>query len=321
MERNFTGVVPREDGVVEHYCNGELKFTALLEAGKSGIYTDKRGRKYKLEDGKRVALPRDENPPDKELPTKQLKPLIGQPSLASRAVRSKARVHVLGNVKDKKNVERAVHKLLGFGRRTQDVASLVGAPNDALVLARIDWDQTNKDDPVLNVKVENSEYNAERTVYKNDEGDLVIRNETFFIKPSATGKGLGTEVFARQIANALRFGVKYVTTFGGGQANGVQPVNGYYTWPRLGYDCGVHSIGVKFGEDGKKLRRKIRKKFPDAQRLQDIMRTREGRQWWKENGLGSDLFFDLTKSNPGSRRSLRVLNNYLSQKDKRRQHA
>ena len=47
------------DRYVEHWYQGACKLRIPLTEAKSGIYTDRRGRKYKLVNGKRVPLKSD----------------------------------------------------------------------------------------------------------------------------------------------------------------------------------------------------------------------------------------------------------------------
>jgi hypothetical protein len=87
-------------------------------------------------------------------------------------------------------------------------------------------------------------------------------------------------------------------------------MNGYYTWPRFGYNESIVSIRKKDPD----LARKIREEFPDAKSILDVMITKEGRDWWKANG--TDLFnarFDLQEGS----RSRFVLDTYLEEREKK----
>ena len=77
-------------------------------------------------------------------------------------------------------------------------------------------------------------------------------------------------------------------------------MNGYYTWPRLGYDAELEP----------EYRRKLPEQFRDARTVQDLMATREGAEHWKRTGYMAQMKFDTT---PGSR-SIQVLNRYLASK-------
>ncbi|AMV25501.1 hypothetical protein VT84_13970 [Gemmata sp. SH-PL17] len=144
-----------------------------------------------------------------------------------------------------------------------------------------------------------------RFVGVDHEGKRFIRNEIIEIKAAHQGEGLGAEIFSKQVEAAAESGIDYIATHAAGSSGG--SMNGYYTWPRFGYNQGL--------DDSTALGRKVLAKFPDAQSVLDVMTTQEGRDWWKENG--SDLYkarFDLT---PGSR-SLAILSAYQQERAKKK---
>ena len=141
-----------------------------------------------------------------------------------------------------------------------------------------------------------------RKLILNDDGSMVLSNQAFFIRPNAQGSGFGTEAFAAQVRGCVGAGVaKIVTCAGRGSYNGA-PMNGYYTWPLLGYDAPLT------GAQKKKLPPDLR----GAETVQDLYATPAGKAWWKENGVTTAMEFDVS---PGSR-SLAVLNAYLAGRGK-----
>lgn len=142
--------------------------------------------------------------------------------------------------------------------------------------------------------------NWSRKLITGPDGSLTLYNSSFFLRPSAQGSGWGTKAFAEQIKGAVAAGVSVVkTTAGRGMYEG-QPMNGYYTWPRLGYDAPL--------TEGQ--RQKLPKNLKDARTIQDLYKSAEGRAWWKANGTTTSMTFDVS---PGSR-SMTVLNEYLRSK-------
>ena len=64
--------------------------------------------------------------------------------------------------------------------------------------------------------------------------------------------------------------------------------NGYYTWPRLGYDARL--------DDAPDLRYPLPKQFRGATHVSDLMKTPAGRNWWKQNGTTvENATFDLAQ--------------------------
>jgi hypothetical protein len=155
-----------------------------------------------------------------------------------------------------------------------------------------------------------------RTVAKDKEGRVFIHNDLFVVDDETAPEGFGTSCLAREVEQASKLGVAYIETHAAGYWGNTE-FNGYYTWPRLGYDQTLDVLAQDRGSghtDGEQVAKKAREAFPDAESVLDIMSTAEGREWWKKNGC--DLLhakFDLT---PGSR-SMRVHKEYLEERAKR----
>lgn len=189
-----------------------------------------------------------------------------------------------------------------FGSKFSDstIPSLVGAPDDAGVRVRAVAENE------LEITVMHKDYTATRKMGRDDDGNLFIENDTFVINEGAQGNGLGMRVFGDQVANAISHGVAYIKCHAG---NG-PGLNGYYTWPRFGYDQSI----VDLEESNWELHAQVQQKFPDAKSVLDVMKTPEGRDWWKENG--DDLYkaeFDLAEGS----RSREVFSAYKEERAKR----
>lgn len=179
------------------------------------------------------------------------------------------------------------------GRDPREAAKMVGAQPDSLVRVRIN------DDGNIEITSRNEAYAMKRTVTQIQGGGYAMQNDEIYIKEEFRGDGLGTKIFADQVANLRAMGFSHISCWAG--RNEVH--NGYYTWARLGYDCPLHSI-LDLNHD-------LTKVFPSASTLQDIMTTKEGREWWKEKGKAFKAVFNLS---PDSRNS-RVLADYLTTKE------
>jgi GNAT superfamily N-acetyltransferase len=185
-----------------------------------------------------------------------------------------------------KDVITDAHKA-GFskGVKLRDIASAVGAPDDARV------DISPEGGGSLRVSVRGTGYTAQRRITKGVDGKPVIENETFYVEPSHQGKGLGAQVFGRQVEQASNLGVGKIRTHAAGSH--LDPDhNGYTTWPKFGYDA---EIG--FGTAARIKHGTVPKPPGDPKRVSDLMKTPEGRKWWTDHGSGQDMTFDLT---PGS---------------------
>jgi hypothetical protein len=187
----------------------------------------------------------------------------------------------------------------------QDVASLAGAAHGAVVTV-----SPGKGASSLTVRVKHPDYVSKRTIYRDENGNLVLHNDEFFMKPGSTGKGLGAEVFGRQVEHAQRLGVSHIETLAGGPP----AMNGYYTWPRFGYDQHLDSLALMSGRYGDQKIRAAREKFPGVESVSDIFLHHGGAEWWKTNGLAMpEATFDLKSGS----RSLKVWHTYLAEKASR----
>jgi hypothetical protein len=135
-------------------------------------------------------------------------------------------------------------------------------------------------------------------------GTKEITNEYLKIKnPEMQGHGLGTRIFADQVDGASSLGFSKIHTHAAGDLENIKEYNGYYTWPRLGYEGYLPKEAVqKQPSDGSAIAK--------ATKVSHLMQSKEGIDWWKQNGSDVDLTFDLK---PGSY-SRTTLDNYMKEK-------
>jgi GNAT superfamily N-acetyltransferase len=170
-------------------------------------------------------------------------------------------------------VRDTVHRLFGRHLDKGALADVVGAPAGSHVIVR-PWGKE------LRLEVQGNGFTAERHILpgKGDAGPEMFNN-FLYLHPSLQGKGIGSDVFSSQVENARAMGVSKINTVAGRGPG----ENGYYTWPRLGYDA--------------KLAGKYRDKLPEslkgADKLSDLVKTPEGRAWWRDNGGRQKMQFDL----------------------------
>lgn len=232
------------------------------------------------------------------------------PSKAQIRLKTKSNWLTVWGQPSEKRATEAAEKFLGKGRSKQDFATIVAAPDDATVLIEVP-----ENDNKVNIFVIHKDFDAERSIISGHDDDgkemTWIYNKEMFVKPESQGKGLGSEIFLKQVNNASAIGIPAIyATAGAGLALDGSSMNGYYTLPILGYDVPLTTEHIK----DKNLIRRIKRKFPDAETIQDVVMTEEGKQWWKENGDWIyDMEFDLS---PGSR-SMRVLDKYIAKRKSR----
>lgn len=247
------------------------------------------------------------------------------PDKSSPPKKSKANAGPAPDV-DALKADAMVRELLPKANAAEDVdevyvslASVLGAPDDAEVeIVHVgDYSTLFGDDlPMpgargirVNIKHEKMD-RVSRFIGFDADGKRFIKNEIIEIKEKYQGEGLGSEIFGNQVENAVDEGFDYITTHAAGEAG--SSMNGYYTWPRFGYNQSVKSIK----KHNPKLAKRIASKFPDAKSVRDIMKTSEGRNWWKANGGDlHDARFDLGE-NSWSRY---ILASYLNERAKKKE--
>jgi hypothetical protein len=211
-----------------------------------------------------------------------LPPVPWQPwSASSRA----AAVFLPG---ERHTAERLSQRLFGRALRLREYAGLAGAPDDANVEIGASNGQLYVElgDPT-------AAYRGHYYLFCR-KAAVVLLNDGFHIFLRAMQRrGLGLQVHYRQVRNAAACGVDWIDLLAGRRPD----ENGYYTWPRYGFDCALPAS----------VRSSLPLGLAHSQTLLDLMSSEAGRRWWREHGVTIRLRFDLS---PGSR-SRRVLAAYV----------
>lgn len=186
-------------------------------------------------------------------------------------------------------------ELFGKEISAAEVADLVGAPNGSYVSVYRTPPAREEAGLLVQVYRAEGDFNGIRHVYR-ENGRLVMKNELLTLHKKLQGQGIGTSVFARQVESARRLGVQEIHTTAAKNKN----MNGYYTWPRVGYNADLPG--------------KYAKKLPDelkgATTFHELYAKPGGREWWKANGGTVDMHFNLQDDSS----SLQVFNAYLAQR-------
>jgi GNAT superfamily N-acetyltransferase len=154
---------------------------------------------------------------------------------------------------------------------------------------------------------------ADRFLYRAPDGRLEMHNATFRVLPEYQGKGVGLEVFAKQVKTLSSMGVARIgASMAGWRRSSDQ---GYFVWPLFGYNTrpGQLEGEYKFALRDKTLSRQDRstlKRLGKNSTLLDWYAHPALRNWWREHGAATSGQFDLR---PGSR-SMDQLQAYLSTK-------
>lgn len=152
----------------------------------------------------------------------------------------------------------------------------------------------------LNIFIENSDiYQSMVRTLMIENNQLILKNETQILKDNARGKGIAVFALREQIRAAKRLNISKIKTFAVGDASH-EYYNGYYTWARFGFNADIPP----------QLRKKLPKHLTSATDIADLMSTKEGRAWWKNNGSDINLTFDLSDNS----KSIKIFQQYLLEK-------
>jgi hypothetical protein len=188
--------------------------------------------------------------------------------------------------------ERIARRLFQRPLETWEYAGLAGAPDDALV-------EVGASGGKLYIEIGDPAAATYRGYYyvRRAATHLVVINDGFHIPlHRLQRRGLGLCILHRQVAAAAALRVDRIEVVAGRRRG----ENGYYTWPRFGFE----------GVLPARLRRMLPLGLRKATTILDLMVCPRGRTWWRENGVTIGAAFDLLAGS----RSRSVLDQYVQAK-------
>lgn len=214
------------------------------------------------------------------------------------------------DVKDPSTVRLACKQIFGRALTYEELGEAVGAsalPVGTVVrISAIEQSSADSDDedddgdePAgIYFDIGGAGVNALR--YMSSQSKNMVNNEFSVIK-DFQGHGLGADILHAQVQGLRAIGVNMIETVGAGKQG--SQTNGYYTWPRLGYD-GPLSHGAQQAATAAGMQ---------VKNVSELMTTEQGRSWWKENGRTIDLSFDTRAGSTSSK----VLETYISRRNQK----
>jgi hypothetical protein len=200
-------------------------------------------------------------------------------------------------------------ELFGRSLTAQEYSHLMAAPSGSRINIDIlenahEWGYNEAVGEVISINVTHPYYrNQARKIYRNTKGQLELHHAVWELHSHAP-KGTGTWVFLGAVNAALKYKVDVITTDAAGNPGELLPdrqsFNGYYTWPRLGYNARL----------SEEHRAKLPTHLQTACTLNQLFLMKDGAEWWKLNGGSGQMVFSLNPRHS----SLKVLSTYLRQK-------
>lgn len=133
-----------------------------------------------------------------------------------------------------------------------------------------------------------------------------VSMDEFFLNPTISQSGKGTQIFYNQVNQFKDLGFKKLET----EAGAARGMNGYYTWARVGYDI-KDKNELKIFQSQMKMSGE--KEFKNVKSLQELMVTKKGRDYWRKEGSYFHGEFDLTTGS----NSMKILDQYIKQKNEK----
>lgn len=178
---------------------------------------------------------------------------------------------------------------------TAAFAKLTGAPDGSYMLPVM----TPAGDLEIEIAHDHLIESMQRTIQKSTSGFLLVSNDIFVIKKNFRGMGIAIRSFAIEANEAQRLGIARITALAAGKAG--DEFSGWYLWARAGFQADLDSDEIRKFEHETML---------SARTLHDLMRTAQGVSWWRKNGKGRQVVFDLAPASP----HWDILNLYLAEK-------
>jgi GNAT superfamily N-acetyltransferase len=187
---------------------------------------------------------------------------------------------------------KAISTLFNMELNDKQIAELVGAKEGSTIQIH-----GNDNHNVLTIYTLHADYESHRRIYRDGQRLLVCGNVSFDVRKEAQGKGIGTKILFDQVAGLSKLGVDRIETVGTKGSD----QNGYYTWPRLGYDTNLKESVME----------RLPSHLSECTTLADLMKSKEGREWWKTNGKATHMEFDLAENSL----SRQILSTYVKAKE------
>lgn len=183
-----------------------------------------------------------------------------------------------------------------FGKITDEeaiqYAKIAGVPGD--MNGRIFVSKTKFGEIKVSVD-DHEDFYMDRLI---DPKRKTIQNVEFSLTKSGKTKYKGSEIFERQVDEAIKGGYTKIETIAAIGEN----YNGYYTWMRLGYEP-----KKKFDYELGKFNKRYKKNY---KKITDLMQDPDGREFWRNNGDGYPATFTLDKNSY----SYKTMKAYMSEK-------
>jgi len=183
--------------------------------------------------------------------------------------------------------KKVVKGILGRQFTNDDVQKLFPGTQIVGQLVRVSTSRTPKQLPTLEVKLGAKPGDAYVLKFSITREGNAVTAYIDWATNTLESPAYAGRVIIRAMQHFQSMGVTRINALAFGEYDQFGTMNGYYTWPRLGFD-GPIPIDT---------RSEARARFPGVKSVGDIMTKPGGAAWWKQNGSEFHATFDFT---PGS---------------------
>jgi SPP1 gp7 family putative phage head morphogenesis protein len=230
----------------------------------------------------------------KSVYTKPLSRVLQETPLADKVVRTPQNITLLF---DDDEARERLEELIG-DLSAEEIGGLAGALDNAKVGVFTRWEGG------VYIEVKHPAILRQVRSLDRDDADRLYMHNEVFKKTRSSPSGIGLRSFATQAYHAEKFGVQYIDTYAAGDFTTARDKgnqwNGYYTWPRFGYNAPLEPDDLA----------KFPATFRNIRDLNSLFQQVNGKFLWKYHGSSRDMIFDLDRSE----RSWEILEEYLQER-------
>jgi GNAT superfamily N-acetyltransferase len=189
-----------------------------------------------------------------------------------------------------------MRSILGRPRATlREAANLAGASDDARVTVAVIPRHGRR---IIEIRAESDIIEVRVLLYRGLDEKAILEDDQIDVSEEFQRRGSGTRLIGRQVEHAIRLGIAEIRGYA--TRNDQMGDVGYWVWPLLGFDGSLPGAILD----------RLPPDLARARRVNDLIRTGEGRNWWMDNGDSMTVVLDLKPRSP----SLRQFRDYLRRK-------
>lgn len=178
-----------------------------------------------------------------------------------------------------------LRKFFGYDLPDLELANLVGAIDDAVILAEGRGDR-------IFVQIRHPKLKIHDVfIAANDQNRIFVRIDEIEFQPTQRGQREDVRLLLRQIKQARKLNVAYLEAETDGNPQTFRRRNGFYVWVRYGFNAPLSAQTKALLPESLKFIKEAGN-WRATETLNDLILC-GGPAWWHENGVACFTLFDL----------------------------